>query len=65
MNVASLALMAAVAAQLARAALVDPTTVVIGLVAATLLLRFKLNSSWLVLGGAAVGLGAYALGIAR
>ena len=57
--------MAAVTAQLARAALVDPTTVVIGLVAATLLLRFKLNSSWLVLGGAAVGLGAYALGIAR
>ena len=64
-NVASLALMAAVTAQLARAALVDPTTVVIGLVAATLLLRFKINSSWLVLGGAAVGLGAHALGIAR
>ena len=64
-NVASLALMAAVTAQLGRAALVDLTTVVIGLVAATLLLRFKLNSSWLVLGGAAAGLGAHALGIAR
>lgn len=64
-NVASLALMAAVTAQLARAAIVGPTTVVIGLVAATLLLRFKINSSWLVLGGAAVGLGAHALGIAR
>ena len=64
-NVASLALMAAVTAELARGALVDPTTVVIGLVAATLLLRFKINSSWLVLGGAAVSLGAHALGIAR
>ena len=45
--------MAAVTAQLGRAAIVDLTTVVIGLVAAALLLRFKLNSSWLVLGGAA------------
>lgn len=54
-NVASLALMAVVTAQLARAAIVDVTTAMLALVAAVALLRFKLNSTWLVLGGAAVG----------
>ena len=54
-NVASLALMAVVTAQLARAALVDIPTLVLGVVAAVLLVRFKLNSSWLVLGGAFAG----------
>jgi chromate transporter len=55
-NVASLALMAVVAAQLARAALVDPLTVVLAAVSALLLVRWRVNSAWLVLGGAAVGL---------
>jgi chromate transporter len=64
-NVASLALMGVVTAQLARAAFVDPTTVALGLLAAVALLRFRLNSTWLVLGGAAVGLSAHALGLAR
>lgn len=57
-NVASLALMAVVAAQLARAALVDPITVALAAASAVLLLRFRVNSAWLVLGGAAVGLAA-------
>lgn len=61
-NVASLALMAVVTAQLARAALVDASTVVLGLLSAVLLVRFKLNSTWLVLGGAGAGLALHALG---
>ncbi|MDB4951813.1 MAG: chromate transporter, chromate ion transporter family [Gemmatimonadetes bacterium] len=55
-NAASLALMAAVTAQLARAALVDAWTVALAVLAALLLLRFRVNSAWLVLGGAALGL---------
>jgi len=64
-NVASLALIVVVAAQLARAAVVDVTTALVGLTAAIVLLRFRLNSTWLVLGGAAVGIGAHALGMAH
>jgi chromate transporter len=55
-NVASLALMAVVTAQLGRAAIVDLPTALLGLLAALLLLRFKVNSTWLVLGGALVAL---------
>jgi chromate transporter len=64
-NVASLALMAVVTAQLARAAIVDRWTAGTAVVAGGLLLRFKINSTWLVLGGAIVGLVAHAAGIAR
>ncbi len=59
-NVGSLALMAVVTAQLGVAAIVDITTVVLAVVSAVLLIRFRLNSTWLVLGGALVGLIAYA-----
>lgn len=55
-NVASLALMATVTWQLGRAALVDIWTVGLALVSAVLLIRYRVNSAWLVLGGAAVGL---------
>jgi chromate transporter len=55
-NVASLALMAAVTAVLARAAIVDATTLLAALAALLLLMRFGVNSSWLVLGGAFLGL---------
>ena len=54
--VASLALMAVVAWQLARASLVDATTMVLALISLIALLRFRLNSAWLVLFGAAAGL---------
>jgi chromate transporter len=54
-NVASLALMAVVTAQLGRAALIDPWTGALCIVSAILLVRVKVNSTWLVLGGAAVG----------
>lgn len=55
-NVASLSLMGVVTWQLGRAALVDAWTVGLALLSAVLLLRFRLNSAWLVLGGALVGL---------
>lgn len=54
-NVAALALMAVVTAELARAALVDATTIALAVAAAVLLFRFKLNTTWLILGGAIVG----------
>ena len=54
-NVASLALMAAVSYQLARASLVDALTIGLAAASAILLLRFRINSAWLVLGGAAIG----------
>jgi len=54
-NVASLALMAVVSWQLGRVALMDWVTVVLALASGVLLLRYRLNTAWLVLGGAAVG----------
>jgi chromate transporter len=54
-NVASLALMAVVTGQLGHAALVDAFTLALAAVAALLLFRQRVNSAWLVLGGAAVG----------
>ena len=55
-NVAALGLMAGVTLQLAQAALVDPLTWGILLVSLVLLLRFRVNSTWLFVGGAAAGL---------
>jgi chromate transporter len=54
-NVASLGLMAAVTWQLGRASLIDPLTVAIALISFVLLLRFKVNSTWLIAGGALAG----------
>jgi chromate transporter len=55
-NVAALGLMAAVTWQLARAAIVDAFTVGVALAAAALLLGTRINSAWLVIGGAVAGL---------
>jgi len=55
-NVASLALMAAVTWELGRASLVDPLTVVLAVASLIGLLRFRVNSAWLVLAGATIGL---------
>jgi chromate transporter len=57
-NVASLALMAAVTWLLGREAIIDPLTATIAIVAAVLLIRFRVNSAWLVLAGAILGLAA-------
>jgi chromate transporter len=54
-NVAALALMAVVTFQIGRAALIDVTTVLVATVSLLLLLRFKLNSTWLIAAGAIVG----------
>ncbi len=53
---ASLGLMAAVTVELARHSIVDVTTALLLLAAAVLLIRFRVNSTWLILGGAVVGL---------
>ena len=54
-NVASLALMALVTLHLGRAALVDATTIVIALASAVALVRFHVNTAWLVIAGGVVG----------
>jgi chromate transporter len=55
-NVAALGLMAGVAWQLGRAAIVDVPAVTLAVVALLLLLRFRLNSAWLIAGGGMAGL---------
>ncbi len=55
-NAASLSLMAAVTWQLGNASLIDPLTIMIALASLVLLIRFKVNSTWLILGGALIGL---------
>ena len=55
-NVAALGLMAGVTWDLGRSALVDWVTIALATVSAFLLIRYKVNSAWLVLGGAVVGL---------
>ena len=55
-NVGSIALMALVTAQLARAAIVDPWTGAIAGASALLLLRFRASPAWLVPAGGLLGL---------
>jgi len=54
-NVGALALMVVVTWQLGRAALVDVTTIALAALSALALIRFKINSTWLILAGAIVG----------
>jgi chromate transporter len=55
-NVGALALMAVVTITLAQSAIVDVTTGLLAAASALLLLRLRVNSGWLVLGGAGIGL---------
>jgi chromate transporter len=55
-NAAALGLMAAVTFILGKAAFVDLYAIVLAFVAAILLFGFKVNTTWLVIGGAAAGL---------
>jgi chromate transporter len=59
-NVGSLALMVVVTFELGRSALVDWVTILLAVASAILLIRYKVNSAWLVLGGAFIGLLIYA-----
>ena len=61
-NVASLALMSVVTWMLARSAVVDVTTALVAIVSAVLLFRYRVNVTWLVAGGAIVGLVSAAVG---
>lgn len=54
--VASLGLMAVVAFDISRAVLVDPASVGVAVIAFVLLARVRVNATWLVAGGALVGL---------
>jgi chromate transporter len=56
LNVASLALMAVVTWHLGRSTLVDGPTVLLSVVSLAILSFQRINPTWLVLGGAAVGL---------
>jgi chromate transporter len=60
-NVVSLALIVGVTVGLGRASLIDPLTIAIAVLALVILLRFKINSTWLVLGGALLGFLAFAV----
>ena len=55
-NVASLALMSVVTWQVGQSAIVDAPTLLILVASAVALLRYRLNSVWLVAGGAMLGL---------
>lgn len=55
-NAAALGLMAAVTWQIGWASLKDPVAIIIAAVSLVLLLRFRVNSTWLIAGGAAAGL---------
>ncbi len=54
-NAAAVALMAFVGFQFARETLLNVPAILMTVIATVLLLRFKVNSAWLVLGGAVVG----------
>jgi chromate transporter len=55
-NVGSVGLMVGVTLQLSFTAIRDPLTVFLFLLTLALLLRYKVNSTWLILGGALAGL---------
>jgi chromate transporter len=56
LTAAALGLMAAVTLELTRSALIDVWTVALALISVVALVRFKMNSTWLVLAGASLGL---------
>jgi chromate transporter len=60
-NIAALGLMGAVTVELGRASLIDPLTIAIALISILLLRRFRINSTWLVFGGAIAGLASAAM----
>jgi chromate transporter len=54
-NVAAIGLMAAVTWTLARDAIVDVLTAALAVIAGVLLIRYRVNSAWLVLAAGAIG----------
>jgi chromate transporter len=62
-NAAAVALMALVGLQFAREVVVTPLAAVIAAISALLAFRFRVNSAWLILGGAVCGLVVKASGL--
>ncbi|HEX7087939.1 MAG TPA: chromate efflux transporter [Vicinamibacterales bacterium] len=60
-NAAALALMTVVSWQLGRTALVDPLTVALAAISLFALVRFRVNSAWLIAAGGLAGLATWAL----
>lgn len=61
-NAAAVALMAYVGLQFGRAALINIPAIILAVLSALLVFRYKINSTWLVLGGAAAGIALRLLG---
>jgi len=61
-NVASLALMAVVTARLTASAVVDVPTIVIAVAGIVSAVKYRVNTTWLVLGGAIAGIALQATG---
>ena len=59
-NAAAVALMAAVTVELGVDALIDPLTIGLAAAALVLLIRFKINATWLIMAGGLIGLSAAA-----
>jgi chromate transporter len=61
-NAAAVALMATVSWQFGRAALVNVPAIILGLASLLLVIRYNVNSAWLVLGGAIAGILLHTIG---
>jgi chromate transporter len=61
-NAGAVALMAYISWQFARSAIVNVQTFLIALAGAVLLIKFKVNSAWLVLGAGGLGVLLHVLG---
>lgn len=54
-NIGSLVLMATVSLKLGAASLVDPLTIIIFLISLLVLIKYKINSAWIILAGGVIG----------
>lgn len=63
LNAASLALMAAVCLRMARGTIVDVPALAVAAVSGVLLLKFRVSTTWLIVGGALAGILSHELGI--
>jgi chromate transporter len=55
-NAAALGLMAGVTVELGISALIDPLTIALAVASLAILIRFKVNATWLIVAGALIGL---------
>lgn len=55
-NIGALSLMTVVVVSLGQSSLIDPVTIAVAIASLFLLIKYNINSLWLVLGGMALGL---------